>query len=130
MAAHKSENESVLPEKVRPAYASIVSLIEAFCRDHLNEEYAAHCRRLANKLARKRPSPLLSGQPNSWACGIIRAIGRVNFLDDPGQTPHLKFTEIDEAMGVSQATGQAKAKAILHLLPKTSGKPVFCNPSV
>ncbi len=115
MAAHKSKNESVLPEKVQPAYEAVMSLIDAFCRDHLNEEYAAHCRRVANKLARKRPSPLLSGQPTSWACGILRAIGRVNFLDDPSQTPHLKFTEIDKAMGVSQATGQAKAKTVLNL---------------
>lgn len=49
----------------------IVDMIDEFCRDHLNEEYAVLCRKLAEKLARKRPSPLLSGKPNAWACGIV-----------------------------------------------------------
>ena len=38
-------------------------LVEGFCRQHLNDEYAALCRKLTEKLARKRPSPLLSGKP-------------------------------------------------------------------
>jgi hypothetical protein len=129
MAAHKSKSELLIPEKVRPAYEAIVSLIDAFCRDHLNEESAAQCRRLGQKLARKRPSPLLGGQPTSWACGIIRAIGMVNFLDDPSQTPHLKFTAIDKAMGVSQATGQAKSKTILNLFKMRRFDPEWTLPS-
>lgn len=63
-------------------FETIVSLTNDFCKTHLNEEYAELCRKLAEKLARKRPSPLLSGKPNTWACGIVRAIGMVNFLDD------------------------------------------------
>jgi len=129
MAAHKSANNSGLPEKVRPTYEAIVSLTDAFCRDHLNEEYAELCRQLAQTLARKRPSPILSGQPTSWACGIVRAIGRVNFLDDPSQTPHLKLTAIDKAFGVSQATGQAKSKAIHNLLKISPLEPTWTLPS-
>ena len=68
----------------------ILGLIQDFCRAHLNDEYADTCRRLAEKLARKRPSPLASGKPNAWASGIIRTIGMVNFLGDPSQTPHMK----------------------------------------
>jgi Domain of unknown function (DUF6398)/Protein of unknown function (DUF4058) len=37
------------------------------CKEHLNDEYAALSRKLAEKLARKRPSPILSGGPNAWA---------------------------------------------------------------
>jgi len=59
----------------------IVGLIEQFCREHLNEEYAGLCRKLAEKLARKRPSPLGGGKPTTWACGIVRTIGWVNYLD-------------------------------------------------
>jgi hypothetical protein len=129
MAADKSENKSVLPEKVRPTYEAIVSLTDAFCRDHLNEEYAELCRQLAQTLARKRPSPLLSGQPTSWACGIVRTIGRVNFLDDPSQTPHMKLTVVDKAFSVSQGTGQAKSKAILNLLKIHPLDPEWTLPS-
>jgi hypothetical protein len=40
----------------------------------------------------------------------------VNFLDDRAQTPHLKFTDIDAAFGVSQSAGQAKSTAIRKTL--------------
>ena len=43
--------------------AVIIGLIDQFCREHLNDEYAVLCRKLAEKLARKRPSPLLHGKP-------------------------------------------------------------------
>jgi hypothetical protein len=59
----------------------------------LNEEYEALGRKLAGVLARKRPSPLLSGKPDSWASGIVRVIGWVNFLGDPTQPHHMKMTE-------------------------------------
>ena len=44
--------------------AVIIGLIDEFCREHLNEEYAGLCRKLAEKLARNRPSPLVGGQSN------------------------------------------------------------------
>jgi hypothetical protein len=94
----------------------IVGLTDQFCREHLNEEYAGLCRKLAEKLARKRPSPLTRGKPQVWACAIVRVIGWVNFLDDSSQTPHLKLTAIDQAFGVAESTGQGKAKAIRDLL--------------
>ena len=96
--------------------AVIVGLIDEFCRDHLNEEYAGLCRKLAEKLARKRPSPLASGKPQTWACGIVRTIGWVNFLDDRSQTPHMKLTAIDKAFGVGESTGQGKSMLIRKTL--------------
>ncbi len=94
----------------------LVELTDTFCRNHLNEEYAELCRKLAEKLSRKRPSPLLSGKLNTWACGIVRTIGWVNFLDDRAQTPHMKLTKIDEIFGVAQSTGGAKSAAIRKML--------------
>lgn len=52
-------------EAKQQAVEAITGLVEAFCREHLNEEYAALCRKLTEKLARKRPSPLMSGKPNT-----------------------------------------------------------------
>ncbi len=96
--------------------AVIVGLIEQFCREHLNEEYSGLCRKLAEKLARKRPSPLASGKPQTWACGIVRTIGWANYLDDKSQTPHMKLTAIDKAFGVGESTGQGKSSLIRKLL--------------
>ena len=99
-------------EKDAEVVQVIVGLTDQFCREHLNEEYAGLCRCLAEKLARKRPSPLLAGKPNTWACGIVRTIGWVNYLDDRSQKPHMKLTAIDKAFGVGESTGQGKSMLI------------------
>ncbi|MFO1062515.1 MAG: DUF6398 domain-containing protein [Pirellulales bacterium] len=94
----------------------IAGLVTAFCEEHLNDEYADLCRRLTEKLGRKRPSPLVSGKAASWACGIVRTIGWVNFLDDRSQTPHMKLTAIDKAFRVGESTGQGKSMLIRKML--------------
>ena len=112
----KTNREPPIPAAAQPAHDAIVALTDAFCRDHLNAEYAALCRKLTGALARKRPSPLARGKPEVWACAVVRVVGWVNFLDDSSQTPHLKLTAIDKAFGVAESTGQGKAKAIRDLL--------------
>ena len=82
-----------ISDEVQPAFDAISKLVDGFCREHLTAEYAALCHKLTEKLARKRPSPLVSGTPNTWACGIIRTIGWVNFLDDSSQSFHMKLTD-------------------------------------
>ena len=108
--------EFSIPATARPAYDAVVALTDAFCREHLDGEYEALCRQLAGALARKRPSPLPSGRPETWACGIVRTVGWVNFLDDGSREPHLKLTAIDRAFGVAESTGQGKSKTIRTLL--------------
>jgi hypothetical protein len=121
--------EPSIPATARPAYEAVVSLTDAFCREHLNEEYEALCRKLAGMLARKRPSPLPSGKPETWACGIVRTIGWVNFLDDRSRRPHLKLTAIDKAFGVAESTGQGKSKAIRTMLKIRPFDPQWTLPS-
>jgi len=101
-----------LDETKQQTVDEIAGLVDAFCREQLNEEYAELCRRLTEKLARKRPSPLVSGKSNTWACGIVRTIGWINFLDDKTQKPHVKLTAIDKAFGVGESTGQGKSMLI------------------
>lgn len=114
--AGKAGGKSTAKEEVRRAHDEVVALTDAFCREHLDEEYGALCRKLAGVLARKRPAPLARGKPESWASGIVRVVGWVNFLGDPSQPHHMKMTDIDEAFGVSEATGSAKSRAIRDLL--------------
>jgi len=91
-------------------------LTDDFCRRHLNEEYSALARRMAAALCRKRPSPLASGQPRTWACGILHTLGQINFLSDPSFKPHMTMAEMCAAFGVSQSTASAKAAVIRRLL--------------
>jgi hypothetical protein len=113
------------PEEVQAAFDVISKMVEEFCREHLNHEYALLCRNLTEKLARKRPSPLVSGKPNTWACGIVRTIGWVNFLDDNTQSPHMKLTAIDKAFGVGESTGQGKSKLIRNMFRIGSMDPAW-----
>jgi len=114
--ARKKDREPSIPTVTRSAYDAIVALTDAFCGEHLTDEYAVLCRKLTEKLARKRPSPLLSGSPDAWACGIVRTIGWVNFLHDKSQTPYMKASDINAYFGVSESTGAAKLKTIRTLL--------------
>jgi hypothetical protein len=107
----------------------ILDLIDQFCREHLNDEYAVLCRKLAEKLARKRPSPLLHGSPNTWASGIVRTIGWVNFLHDKTQTPHMRLSDIDAVFGISESAGAAKLAAIRKMLKLPQLDPNWTLPS-
>jgi hypothetical protein len=124
MAKRKSPGVGIA-EEAQPAFDEIAGLVEAFCKEHLNDEYAVLCRRLTEKLARKRPSPLVSGKPNTWACGILRTIGWVNFLDDKNQKPHMKLTAIDKLLGVAESTGQGKSMLIRRMLKIKLMDPVW-----
>jgi len=117
-----------IADGVRPAFEEIAGLVDAFCRDHLDEEYAVVCRRLTEKLARKRPSPLVSGKAATWACGIVRTVGWVNFLDDRTQSPHMKLTAIDTAFCVGESTGQGKSKLIRKMFRISTFDPDWTLP--
>jgi Domain of unknown function (DUF6398) len=107
----------------------IIGMIDLFCREHLNAEYAVLCRKLAEKLARKRPSPLLSGSPNTWASGIVRTVGWVNFLHDKSQTPYMRLSDIDACFGISESSGAAKLAAIRKMLKIHQLDPNWSLPS-
>ncbi len=107
----------------------LAKMTDAFCGEFLNEEYAELCRKLATALARKRPSPLLRGRLETWASGVVRTIGWVNFLHDPSQTPHLKLLSIDEAFGIAESTGAAKLKTIRTMFRIHQFDPKWTLPS-
>jgi hypothetical protein len=111
------------------ALRSIIELLDKFCHEHLNDEYAVLCRQMAEKLGRKRPSPLLKGRPNAWASGIVRAVGGVNFLHDKTQTPYMRSTDIDEYFGISSSAGAAKLAMIRKMLKLYQSDPKWTLPS-
>ncbi|HLN31704.1 MAG TPA: DUF6398 domain-containing protein [Gemmataceae bacterium] len=116
-------------EEKDEALSVIIGLIDEFCKEHLNEEYAVLCRKLAEKLARKRPSPLLHGSPNAWASGIVRAVGGANFLHDKSQSPYMRSSDIDYYLGTSVSTGAAKLAEIRKMLKIYQLDPNWTLPS-
>ena len=105
-----------VPKKMRPKFDEITTLTDAFCGEYLNAEYADMSRRITAALARKRPSPLDRGRAKTWACGVVYAVGRANFLFDKSQTPHIRADELCEIFGVAKSTGGSKSKQIHDLL--------------
>ncbi|WP_287126680.1 DUF6398 domain-containing protein [Desulfobacter sp.] len=105
-----------VPKEMQDIFSSITKLTDEFSNRFLNEEYAEFIQYAVAELCRKRPSPLLKGNLNIWACAVTHAIGRVNYLDDRTQTPHVETAKLYEAFGVKPSTGQAKSKQVRTLL--------------
>jgi len=118
-----------VPRRMRQVYETIVALTDAFCAEHLNEEYAELARRLTAKLGRKRPSPLAQGQLHSWACAVIYALGKVNFLFDRSQNPHISAAQLCAWFGVSGSNTSAKASLIIRSLRTGPFDARWCLPS-
>ena len=118
-----------IPQAMADKFSAITALTDAFCELHLNEEYRQMIRRVVGALARKRPSPLLKGKENVWAAAATHAVGRVNFLDDPTQTPHCKPKLIYEFFGIAESTGQNKSKEIRDALKMGPMSPEWTLPS-
>jgi len=118
-----------VPKSMMQKYEAIAPLITGFCEEYLNEEYTAMSLLMLEKLCRKRPSPLLRGRPNTWACGIVYAIGSNNFLFDKTQTPHMRAADMAEIFGISQSTAGSKANDIKKMLRIGVFNPEWTLPS-
>lgn len=100
-----------VPPEYQERFTEILALADNFCDRFLNDEYKQICRKMAVGLCQKG-SPVLRGKPASWACGLVYAVGRVNFLTDPSKDPHMKAEDIARGFGISPATMYAKSTDI------------------
>jgi len=105
-----------VPKAMQATYDRLVGLTDAFCRDHLNDEYRDLARAVTAALCRKRPSPLASGQPRTWACGIVYTLGQLNFLSDRATQPYMSMADVCAAFSVGQRTASSKARIISDAL--------------
>jgi Domain of unknown function (DUF6398)/Plasmid pRiA4b ORF-3-like protein len=125
----KATKSEKVPPAMQEKFDQITALTDNFAQQHLDDEYAQLIRLATAALCRKRPSPLNSGKPVTWACGITHAIGMVNFLFDPAQTPHISAGDIYKTFDVSGGTGQAKSKLVRDALKISQWDPDWCLPS-
>jgi hypothetical protein len=123
------EKQAKVPKAYAARFIELVALTDEFCDAQLNTEYKELCREMAVAVCQKG-SPVLKGQAEGWAGGIVYALGRVNFLDDPSQTPHMTSQEIAKGFGISVSTMQAKARVIREGLDLIPFHPDWCLPSM
>lgn len=119
-----------VPQKMQSIYDGIVAITNAFCQAHLNQSYADLCCEMAAALSRKRPSPLESGRPKTWAAGIVYALAQVNFLFDKSTEPFMSSGDLCTHIGVSQGTASGKAKEIRDIFDIMPMDPRWCLPEL
>ena len=126
----KSARSTFVPKSMQATYEAITALTDAFCREHLNEDYAELAQRMTAALCRKRPSPLASGQSRTWAAGIVYVLGQINFLTDPSTQPYMTTADLCAKFGVGQSTVSAKARVIDRALDTGRMNPEWLLPSL
>ena len=107
---------STVPQSLKPVFDAVVASTDSVCSDRLDRDYRDLARRMVAALCRKRPSPLVSGQPRTWAAGVVYTLGQINFLMDPHSRPHMTTADLATAFGVGQSTIHAKARVIQQAL--------------
>ena len=118
-----------IPEELQQAFTGVIELTDAFCETYLNEDYRELCEEMATELCEIGVS-INKGKPAGWASGIVYALGRVNFLQDPAQSPCMTSAQIADGFGISQATMMAKSRIIRDELDLIQLDPDWCVPAM
>jgi hypothetical protein len=105
-----------VPKSMAVRYAEIAKVIEVYCDLKLNDGHKDVCLNVLAKLARKRPSPLLSGRVNTWACGIVYTVGAFNGMFDKSKPGHLVDNDVAEWFGIAKRTASNQMDKIDELL--------------
>ena len=123
------KRSQTVPDTMLPVYTAVIAQTDAFCQAHLDAECAVLCRELAAALARKRPSPIVRGQPGIWAAGVISALAFVNFWYDRSQTPHTTLAQVCQFFDASSSAVGGKSKQIRTMLKMHQFDPGWTVPS-
>lgn len=105
-----------VPSTVREVFDDVAARTDAFCRRHLDEEYTETVHSVDREAGPQAALAADRGDRDIWAAGIVYPIGRVNFLADPNQTPHLRTEELARLWGVKQTTMANKGRLIMDSL--------------
>lgn len=112
-------------QRVQDIQRQLTEMTAAFCRQHADVEYERLCKKLIDKMARKRVVPFLSGRVEIWAAAIVYALGSINFLFDKSFLPHSTPDALCDYFQVSKRTIAAKAKLIRDMFKLEYFDPEF-----
>ena len=101
-----------VPKAMRAKYDEVATIIVQYCGAYLDDEYRELCLRALEKLCRKRPSPVVTRKPETWAAGIIYAVGRANWIFDKNSPIHMTAEELAAPLRVSKSTASSVAAEI------------------
>lgn len=115
--ARRCQGERV-PAAMQDRHGEITALTDAFCTEHLTDEYRDLCRRLIATLCRTSDHRHL--RPVLHALGLVawptRSGGSTSFSTDPRSHTCARMRCASEHFELSTQTGSARSGAILNLL--------------
>ena len=94
----------------------IEELIVEFSDEHLNDEFKALNLKLLNALVNCDEINLKRGKPENWACGIVYAIGQLNFLFERSFPPYVHQDFLCAYFDATKQTTWNKSRDIRRLL--------------
>jgi hypothetical protein len=103
-------------ELVQQKKDTLIQMTDGFAERYLDEDYKMLCRKLIEKMSRKRQVPFLSGRLDIWAAAVVYALGQINFLFDKSFEPYVSAPDLCDYFGTSQSTISQKAKTIRDML--------------
>jgi hypothetical protein len=99
-------------QRVQAIQRQLTEMTAAFCGQHADAEYERLCKKLIDKMARKRTVPFSSGRLEIWAAAVVYVLGSINFLFDKSFPPHTTPDTLCDYFQVSKRTVAQKAKLI------------------
>lgn len=96
---------------------NIIEIIKSVSNKGIIENtYISLSEKVIEDLCEKDNDLFNKGKVNSWACGIIHALGLLNGLFDKKNEQYVMVSEIYKAFEVSSATGLSKSKAVRNII--------------
>ena len=105
----------------------IKSMIEGFCRNHLNNEYEGYAIKLFDMLSRKRKIDISRGKEEIWAASIVYVIARLNFLFDRADKNYITADDVCDFFQTKKSTVGNKATQIEKECKLSIGAAGYCR---
>ena len=102
-------------DKIKEKQEELKRMISEFSDEYLNNEYKSLNLKLLNKLIENNVS-FNRGRVENWACGIIFAIGQLNFLFERSIMPYVSHNRVCGYFETRKETAWIKSRDIRRLL--------------
>lgn len=87
----------------------LTEMVEAFCREYLNDDYKRLCLKLIEKMAERKSVPYERGKLEVWASAVIYAVSQINSLFDGENENHITRKDITSYFKTKQSIVSQKA---------------------
>lgn len=104
-----------------------IRMIGEFCDTYIDDEFKALCVKLAYELADTEGISFEDDTAENWACGIIYAIGQMNFLFDFQIKPYIDQDSLCHYFSAKRQKMTAKSRDIRRILNLKLGNNEFSS---